>query len=566
MANYTLYDPFIISASIVANDGFATVTLGPGVSEQINSYGSASMFDDRHTDGTSEHFQVVDVNSADEIFTITFNPAIPSPGNSIKLVIVTRLNDTYSVRLNEDANLDSGILIGNPGGTTTKTNTIYFDGVSELNSIKFTMGDASEGAGTWHEIQEVYIYTADGINISDFEFNDSVLTTKGWNSSRYDGRQLQGAKINEYTNGDITYGKTPVIRNYSNNIYLATEIVSLSKTGSAIEDDSLQYIPNFSYILIDKIITVNGDDTLTQVSLNSISNEEELKGLNREFQSNIPIGSTIGFNNFDESVKNRSNQKYTVYFNRGRLQPILRFTGNPNISASGRPTITTSTLSLWSANTLNGEADGIFTPRNEKLIQDFYTGSIDTLFRGLAQTSSMSGFFNQLLNYKEISGQRYFITVLNTSGSNFTTSETTEPIRTITTDAISNATLGRSRNLAEISTTEIMEYNGTAQIQLDNKHRLNRLYSPGGTQGDIEYYSGSFDISALNEEKLSLLINMNKETEFPDGKGLNPIVIVPENIHPYVKDNLVHFLIKAGINIGDRKIIPVLDESRRLLK
>ena len=52
------------------------------------------------------------------------------------------------------------------------------------------------------------------------EFNDSVLTTKAWNSSRYDGRQLSAIEINKFTVGDSTYGKTPVIQNYTRNIYI----------------------------------------------------------------------------------------------------------------------------------------------------------------------------------------------------------------------------------------------------------------------------------------------------------------------------------------------------------
>ena len=34
---------------------------------------------------------------------------------------------------------------------------------------------------------------------NQFEFNDSVLTTKAWNSSRYDGRQLSATEINKFT-------------------------------------------------------------------------------------------------------------------------------------------------------------------------------------------------------------------------------------------------------------------------------------------------------------------------------------------------------------------------------
>ena len=47
---------------------------------------------------------------------------------------------------------------------------------------------------------------------SPYEFNDSVLDTQGWNSSRYDGRQLQASEINEFTEGDTSYFGTPVLQ------------------------------------------------------------------------------------------------------------------------------------------------------------------------------------------------------------------------------------------------------------------------------------------------------------------------------------------------------------------
>ena len=63
----------------------------------------------------------------------------------------------------------------------------------------------------------------------------------------------------------------------------------------------------------------------------------------------------------------------------------------------------------------------------------------------------------------------------------------------------------------------------------------------------------------------SLLVNLNKELEYPGGKGSQPLVILPETLHPFIKDNLVHFMAKAGLDIGDRKVIPALNETNRNL-
>jgi hypothetical protein len=47
---------------------------------------------------------------------------------------------------------------------------------------------------------------------------------------------------------------------------------------------------------------------------------------------------------------------------------------------------------------------------------------------------------------------------------------------------------------------------------------------------------------------------MQAEKDLPSGLGDAPIIIIPHNLHPFVKDNLVYFLSKAGIDVGDSTI------------
>lgn len=534
-----------------------TLVFSTNASEAVTSDGPSALF---NGEDTSLKLVLNNPNAPfTEVFTLTFNT--PIPADKIRIKTTHRLVSDFDIQINGDSNTDINVTDSTP---TVKKSTVNDFNLKGISSIQYTLNAAFGSLPNTYEFYEIELFILD--EADPYEFNDSVLSTKGWNSSRYDGRQLQGSQVNEYTAGDISYGNTPVVRNINKTFYVATEIVSLSKSGSAAEDTSLQYIPNFSYIIVDKVITVNDDDTLTQVSINDIPDNTEgannLTGLKREFQTNIPQGSQIGIINFDESVKNRSNKNYDVYFNRGRLQPILRFTGNSSITTFGRPIINTTSVSLYAGG--QPSVQGSFTATNRKLVQEFYTGSFETLQKGAVDTESIENFFFQLINHRNTVDQRYFITVLNTSGSGFSTSIDTEPIRTIDTDAIN--TVAPSKNLAELSTTEIFNYEGGSIIDLDIKFPLNRSYNPGLANGDGNQYSGSFDITALNEEKPALLINMNKEIELPDGKGSKPIVVVPENLHPFVKDNLIHFCAKAGLDIGDRKVVPALNESRRNLK
>ena len=53
---------------------------------------------------------------------------------------------------------------------------------------------------------------------------------------------------------------------------------------------------------------------------------------------------------------------------------------------------------------------------------------------------------------------------------------------------------------------------------------------------------------------------LNKNTHLPDGIGRNGFVIIPDNLHPHVKKNLIHFLAKAGVSL-DLDTIPALDTT-----
>ena len=78
-------------------------------------------------------------------------------------------------------------------------------------------------------------------------------------------------------------------------------------------------------------------------------------------------------------------------------------------------------------------------------------------------------------------------------------------------------------------------------------------------------FSGSYDLSILNEEKPALLVNLRKDVTFPEGIGRTPLVIMPETLHPYVRDNIPQFMAQAGFDIGDITQVNTLDETNRNL-
>ena len=88
----------------------------------------------------------------------------------------------------------------------------------------------------------------------DVEFDDALLDLAGWKNPRYNGSKLTGAKVNQFTKGDISYGLNPVIENKSACIFLGKDI---DEGYASDKDSSLVEILNHSYITIDKILFID---------------------------------------------------------------------------------------------------------------------------------------------------------------------------------------------------------------------------------------------------------------------------------------------------------------------
>ena len=486
---------------------------------------------------------------------------------------------------------------------------------------------------------------------NQFEFNDSVLTTKAWNSSRYDGRQLSGQSINKARSSDISYGRTPVISNLTRTFYISSDITSLHNTGlradrvdgniiedteNPIEDPTLQYIPDFSYIIINKAVTINDDNSIKITDLSTFNDSPEgidkRVGFDREFQTNIPNGSFIGIKNLDADIKDRSNIRYPVYFNEGRLQPIMRVISYNNMSATQSSLIGNSVRSnvgvfdkrkmkvsyntfhkTDSPNTaywgLNGTTQHL---PNKSLLATFTTGSfIETDLSALAGFEAYHGVgsFNKIddqvfrhLNdeLEKEKGKKAFITLLSTPKGggptnipNIDPTTAIPPIRTTSRLNTSESFALNTKDLAELSTAQFAGYRPTqdanstgsagvvedgAYVTMSFNHQFNQHYENGlnsdGTMnmGEVTEpstapfaFSGSYDVSILNEEKPALLVNLRKDIQFPEGIGRTPLVIMPETLHPYVRDNIPQFMAQAGFDIGDITQVNTLDETNRNL-
>tara|TARA_Y100000114_G_C11762780_1_gene330871 strand:- start:2621 stop:3235 length:615 start_codon:yes stop_codon:yes gene_type:complete len=184
---------------------------------------------------------------------------------------------------------------------------------------------------------------------------------------------------------------------------------------------------------------------------------------------------------------------------------------------------------------------------------------------------SFGEFFDAAFSFRDNASyrgnKRFFIT--------FTPTGSFLAIRTTTTGSIPDGETGLlTRNLAELSTGELSSINKTSfTLNLSEKTPLNQNYqatgsvdiSPNTKPSPPLFESGSYVISRLNDSVPSLLINLPKNQHLSDGLGRRGFIIIPENLHPHIKRNLVHFLAKAGVPLGLDQI-PALDRTFEKLK
>ena len=171
--------------------------------------------------------------------------------------------------------------------------------------------------------------TLEEINpLRDTEFNDSLIDMSGWKNSRHAGSRLKGAKINEYTVGDVTYGLNPVAKRKSAALYFGKSII-----GADGEDEGLVTIKNHSYIDIEKIMIIDKHkDEVTTINVTT----EDYKGINAYLEKDFGGGKKFSVKILDGKISHKLQNEYTSKFSQGYLYKVIEHKGiNGGGSTSG---------------------------------------------------------------------------------------------------------------------------------------------------------------------------------------------------------------------------------------
>ena len=151
-------------------------------------------------------------------------------------------------------------------------------------------------------------------------------------------------------------------------------------------------------------------------------------------------------------------------------------------------------------------------------------------------------------------------------------------IRTTLTGSYDNISGAKvTKNLAELSTAEIITHNANGHtLSLSKDFPLQQQYIARSHFSEFVahshsatppyFISGSWLVSKNNDDNPSLLVELNKDQALPNGVGDQGFVVIPHNLHPFIKDNIEYFLTRAGINVsGDASSFIELDETNRTL-
>jgi hypothetical protein len=230
--------------------------------------------------------------------------------------------------------------------------------------------------------------------LSPVELQDSYESLKTHQLSRYEGVKISSAKYNEYTAGDISFGKT------------ATIDKNVSKLGLFSEVVANRYLPNRNNAVLKYLVDIDGN--LTELNLRNTHWEE--------IQNTFLAGDTGSVSQFNNQLY--SNQKTTdgekIIYNSGyNYSPILYF---PSCSIAG-----TNNISFQ-----NQKNTSAYLATAQNLSSSYYvSGSLPLGYPvkmggGIGSTNAIINIFNYSIN----TPTTYFSTGSLTNPPAYTSSET----------------------------------------------------------------------------------------------------------------------------------------------
>ena len=523
---------------------------------------------------------------------INFNNYTPKKNVKYKL--------TFTVTNFSGASIQARIL--GPNGNNKVFNTITANG-TYVNTIPNLTSPTTQYNRFYFQAAATTTCTISNILLEeinpqrDVEFDDGLIDLAGWNNPRYNGSKLTGAKINEYNEGDVTYGLNPVAEQKSAAIYFGKSLI-----GADEEDDDLVTIRNHSYLDIEKIMLINKyTDEITTIDLKN----ENYDGINGYIANDFKDGSGFNIELLDDKITHKLRDSYKAKFNQGYLKKIIEHKGKngtgvtagegiqagyintlesapttfkngsntQNVFCYGRAnnTMNNDTLTLKS----NPLTRQIWSTKDTFGLLGFNTGSFDFVNSGMQQLGT---FINSMLIPIASESQYRLFGTLNlgqkqNQGNYGAPSDS--GIKSISTFEIDLEKYeGNDATNGSLVSSSLYIDGVNRAIHIPNYLLLPIMQGPhdlmtsgipavgGNDTGALgsgitgvnlnHYWSGDghknaiYQLSYLEETNV-IIADIDKPSELTNDVGDEGFVIIPKNIDKDIRDNLSFYLDKAGL-------------------
>lgn len=154
----------------------------------------------------------------------------------------------------------------------------------------------------------------------------SQFTTWGYNQTFVSRSAILPQRETE---GDLTYGKSPVIENYSNAIFFGNTVYGYQQS-----DVFPGPGPDFSYLKLEKAYVFNSEDD--EFFVQEIKSEGEDRTFQNLMQSTFPWATDFRMKLLDYDQENNLKSSYGVHWNRGYFSEIATYsTASAHRTGSG---------------------------------------------------------------------------------------------------------------------------------------------------------------------------------------------------------------------------------------
>lgn len=408
-----------------------------------------------------------------------------------------------------------------------------------------------------------------GDRLYTVDINDSEFEREGWKNARYKGTKLTSAKINEFTEGDVTFGREPVIEQYSRTVYVFNQaensLDAIAGVFYPTIDELDQTLPNKTIVgstkfKIDRAVTFNIEDPtdFSQIEPGNNPKDPSFHFFDSLIKHDLKLKDKCSVRFFNNQNNGFVKPQYSVCYNKGEFFPAAAY-------FLGSGSVDTKVKALY------GNSFFVYDPTPES------SGLSDSVYNGRL--------------YINPNIEEWFIDQNGASGSQGNVSE--EGIEAITLDHLgtNNAinsvkgyyyglssqlfqntdkyfisfNLGRNgngilneKNLIKAYNLLLLGYSGSNFTSAQQSSNQFGLEAAHGRFSTTVFPLSGYDHNENNPQKEEYVLFREKErnncihldfnisTEAPAGIG-NGGVIIPSNLHPTIKESLNIFLSNAGL-------------------